>query len=125
VARRLPASTALAKIIITRPLMTFSSSLGGIVRHRADAGVSEKMPTSRWIGDGEARLSSLLNSGSLKGVEHLSGSQPKTNLPIGPMQRLPDAHRRSKRRPLRRGHAPRWLGEPRIAQGAIRSAHHV
>src|SRR3984893_19355558 len=97
VARRLPASTALAKIIITRPLMTFSSSLGGIVRHRADAGVSEKMPTSRCIGDGEACLSSLLNSGSLKAVEHLSGSQPKTNPPIGPMRRRLHAHRRSKR----------------------------
>jgi hypothetical protein len=115
--------------------MTFSTSLDGIVRHRADAGVSEKMPTSRWIGDGEAWLSSLLNSGSLNGVEHLSGGQPKTNPPIGPMQWLLDAHRRSKRRPLtvqhhllnagtlRRGQAPRWFGEQRIAQGAIRSGH--
>jgi hypothetical protein len=43
VARRLPASTALAKIIITRPLMTFSFGMGGIFRHRAlsDAGVSQ------------------------------------------------------------------------------------
>src|ERR1700682_697255 len=44
VARRLPASTALAKIIITRPLMTFSFGMGGTFRHRAssDAGVPEE-----------------------------------------------------------------------------------
>jgi hypothetical protein len=30
VASRLPASTALAKIIITRPLMTFSIDMGGL-----------------------------------------------------------------------------------------------
>jgi hypothetical protein len=43
--------------------------LGGMVRHRADAGVSEKMPTSRWIGDKEACLPSPLNSGSLNRIE--------------------------------------------------------
>src|SRR4030081_2559968 len=32
VASRLPASTALAKIIITRPLMTFSIGMGGLFR---------------------------------------------------------------------------------------------
>jgi len=42
--QELPASTALAKIIITRPLMTFSFGMGGTFRHRAlsDAGVSEE-----------------------------------------------------------------------------------
>jgi hypothetical protein len=43
--------------------------LGGMVRHRADPGVSEKMPTSRWIGDKEACLPSPLNSGSLNRIE--------------------------------------------------------
>jgi hypothetical protein len=42
VATRLQASNALAKIIITRPLMILSSSMGGIVRHGAGAGVSEE-----------------------------------------------------------------------------------
>src|SRR6266853_2689875 len=44
VARRLPASTALARIIVTRPLITFSFGMGGTCRHRAlsDAGVSEE-----------------------------------------------------------------------------------
>src|SRR5450755_3549013 len=85
VARRLPASTALAKIIITRPLMTFSSSLGGIVRHRADAGVSKKMPTSRWIGDKEACQSSLLNSPSLNRIEYSTG-QPAEHEPANRME---------------------------------------
>src|SRR3981081_3363234 len=44
VARRLPASTALAKIIIPRPLTIFSFGMGGTFRHRtlSDAAVSEE-----------------------------------------------------------------------------------
>src|SRR5881227_2675895 len=44
VAARLPASSVAAKIIITRPLITFSNGIGGSFRHRAwfDAGMCQK-----------------------------------------------------------------------------------
>src|SRR3982075_1926294 len=52
VARRLPASTALAKIIITRPLTIFSFGMGGTFRHRtlSDAAVSEEGKRQRRDG---------------------------------------------------------------------------
>ncbi len=66
VARRLPASTAPAKIIVTRPVMTFSikmrgrSATGPVRRWR----VSESRANVRWSGGRHAGLSSLLNSHS-------------------------------------------------------------
>src|SRR5712671_8057975 len=69
VARRLPASSALAKIIITRPLMTFSFWDGrdfppqGLVRRWRVRG--RQMPTSRWSEDEDTDLSLPLNSRSI------------------------------------------------------------
>jgi hypothetical protein len=51
VARRLPASTALAKIIITRPLMTFSIDAGELsAQALSDAGVSQRNRRQRRDG---------------------------------------------------------------------------
>src|SRR5258708_18718512 len=73
VARRLPASAALAKIIITRPIMTSPLQWAdfppqGLVRRRRFR--ERQTPTSRWTEDGDASLSSLLNSSSMNLTEY-------------------------------------------------------
>jgi len=52
--------------------------MGGTFRHRisSDVGVCQRQtPTSRWTGDGDACLSSLLNSGSTIGVQYPARSK--------------------------------------------------
>jgi hypothetical protein len=52
--------------------------MGGTFRHRisSDVGVCQRQtPTSRWTGDGNACLSSLLNSGSTIGVQYPARSK--------------------------------------------------
>src|ERR1700716_881806 len=65
VARRLPASAALARTIITRRLMTFSFGMDGAVRHgalvRRWRARGKQNPTSRWTENGETYWLPQLN----------------------------------------------------------------
>jgi hypothetical protein len=65
VARKLPASAALAKTIIIRRLMTFSFGMDGAVRHGAFVrrwrARGKQMPTSRWTENGKTYWLPQLN----------------------------------------------------------------
>src|SRR5258706_71612 len=94
VARRLPASTALAKTIITRPLMTFSFWDGRDLPPQDFVGgeCQRQTSASRWSGDGDDCLPALLNSGSILGLPLLgffASRKPVTTSCAGPLGRPP------------------------------------
>src|ERR1700761_4781990 len=100
VARRLPASTALAKTNIIRPLILCPFEIGGTFRYYttlSDAGVSQKGRTPTWIGteDGYPYFPSLLNSLSITRIERPARAAETTGCCVRSAAKRGTARRRS------------------------------
>jgi hypothetical protein len=83
VATRLPASSAIAKIVMNRPRMIYLHLYGRMLRHRIFVRCLSRQPlTSRWRGDVDCCSSALLNSPSIHRDEYRD-FEPKEKCWIG------------------------------------------